>query len=295
MKYATAVAFRTALERRLLTRSRETGMSLARLRKSVVFDRLLARLVAVAPNRWMLKGALALDYRLGPGTRTTKDIDLGRRDDEEGATADFVSAQAADLGDHFVFVFRRTDRLDQLKEGAAVRYHVECQLAGRQFEAVIVDVAFGESMGDEPETLRGPDLLAFADIAPVEVPAVSLSQHVAEKVHAYARDYGTDGIQSTRVKDLVDLVLIAEGAPLDAANLRSALQRTFEGRGTRRLPAELPSPPETWRIPYRKMAGDIGLATELDAGHYAAAELLNPVLSGSVASGTWDPASRSWR
>ena len=101
MNYVTAAAFRTALERRLLDRSRETGMSLVRLRKSVVFDRLLARLLAVAPGRWVLKGALALDYRLGPGTRTTKDVDLGRTDDEDGATSDFVKAQAADLGDYF--------------------------------------------------------------------------------------------------------------------------------------------------------------------------------------------------
>ena len=76
-------------------------MALVRLRKAVVFDRLLARLVAVAGNCWVLKGAVALDYRLGPGTRTTKDVDLGRSDDEEAATADFLSAQAADLGDFF--------------------------------------------------------------------------------------------------------------------------------------------------------------------------------------------------
>jgi predicted nucleotidyltransferase component of viral defense system len=99
MNYPNAGAFRVALEQRLLNRSRESGTSLVRLRKAVVFDRLLARLVVAAPDRWVLKGALALDYRLGPGTRTTKDIDLGRMDDEEAATADFVRAQATDLGD----------------------------------------------------------------------------------------------------------------------------------------------------------------------------------------------------
>ena len=295
MNYVTAAAFRTALERRLLDRSRETGMSLVRLRKSVVFDRLLARLLAVAPGRWVLKGALALDYRLGPGTRTTKDVDLGRTDDEDGATSDFVKAQAADLGDYFVFVVRRTDRLNQLQEGAAVRYSVDCQLAGRQFEAVTVDIAFGDPIVGVPERLRGPDLLAFADIAPVEVPAVRLSQHIAEKVHAYARVYGEQGIQSTRVKDLVDLVLIAEAAEVDAAELRVALERTFEGRGIRALPAELPSAPEAWRVPYRRMARDIGLSPELEAAHIAAAEFLNPVLSRRVRSGTWEPASRSWQ
>jgi predicted nucleotidyltransferase component of viral defense system len=209
MNYPNAGAFRMALEQRLLNRSRENGTSLVRLRKAVVFDRLLARLVVAAPDRWVLKGALALDYRLGPGTRTTRDIDLGRMDDENAATADFVRAQATDLGDYFAFAIERTDRLDQLEEGAAVRYRVECQLAGRPFEVVTVDVAFGDSGAEAPDRLRGPDLLVFAGIDQVEVPAIPLAQHVAEKVHAYSRVYGADGRPSTRVKDLVDLVLIA--------------------------------------------------------------------------------------
>ena len=51
-------------------------MSLARLRKEVAFDRLLARLLVVAPGRWVLKGGLALDFRFGERARTTRDIDL---------------------------------------------------------------------------------------------------------------------------------------------------------------------------------------------------------------------------
>jgi len=76
MKYKTGAAFRQALEQHLLDRSRASGSSLVRLRKAVVFDRLLARLALAAPRRWVLKGALALDFRLGSRTRTTKDMDL---------------------------------------------------------------------------------------------------------------------------------------------------------------------------------------------------------------------------
>jgi predicted transcriptional regulator of viral defense system len=38
--------------------------------------------VLPAPERWVLKGAFALDLRLGLRTRTTKDIDIARIDDE---------------------------------------------------------------------------------------------------------------------------------------------------------------------------------------------------------------------
>jgi len=64
VKYPTPDRFRTALEDRLRARARGRQLPVARLRKEVVFDRLLARLLVVAPDRWILKGGLALDYRL---------------------------------------------------------------------------------------------------------------------------------------------------------------------------------------------------------------------------------------
>jgi len=51
MRYTTATAFRAALEARLQVQARTTNRSLQRLRRVVVFDRLLARLLVVAPDR----------------------------------------------------------------------------------------------------------------------------------------------------------------------------------------------------------------------------------------------------
>ncbi len=76
MKYATPNAFRTALEERLKNLARESGLSVARLRKTVAFEVLLRRLLHIAPEQWVLKGALALEFRIGTRTRTTRDVDL---------------------------------------------------------------------------------------------------------------------------------------------------------------------------------------------------------------------------
>ena len=76
MSYQTGQAFRRALEARLLNQSIQGAVSLVRLRKLVAFDRFLARLLAVRPDGWMLKGGLALQLRLGQRARTTKDIDV---------------------------------------------------------------------------------------------------------------------------------------------------------------------------------------------------------------------------
>ena len=95
MRYASAAAFRSALEAQVRLRSQGGGPSIVRLRKAIAFERLLARLLAVAPDRWMLKGALALDFRLGVHARATMDMDLGRYDDAEAATCCECQSQSA--------------------------------------------------------------------------------------------------------------------------------------------------------------------------------------------------------
>lgn len=294
MRYASAAAFRRALETRLLALSRDGGVSLVRLRKSVAFDRLLARVFTVAPYRWVLKGGLALDYRLGTRARTTMDIDLAGSGGEDAATADLLATQELGRGDHFSFAIERTAKLDQLAEGSAVRYHVRAELAGRLFEEFLLDEGFDFPMGWEPEMLLGPNLLAFADIAPVEAPSLPLELQIAEKVHAYTRGYGTSGIASTRVKDLVDLALIASASPVNADRLNRALQGTFGQRDRHELPGALPRPPADWRVPYARMAEEVGLAAELVRGYELAAGLLDPVLSGEIGAAECEPAAHRW-
>jgi hypothetical protein len=293
MKYKSSAAFRQALEQRLLDRSRATGTSLVRLRKAVVFDRLLARLMIAAPGRWVLKGALALDFRLGERTRTTKDMDLIRNDSEEAATTDMIGAQAIRLDDFFNFNIEKIGPPGQDLESAAMRYHVIAELGGRRFEDVIVDIAFSDPLRWEPEKIIGPDLLEFAGIKPIEVAVLPLEQHVAEKVHAYTRTY-SGGRASSRAKDLVDIVLVKRSMALHADSLRAALVGVFDKRHQQPLPNKLPPPPRDWAVPYRKLANDVGIVPELRSGYIEAVALLDPILAGN-ARGKWDPKLGRWR
>lgn len=129
MRYATAAAFRQALDNRLEAEAAKTGLGLARLRKRVAFELFLRRLVSVAPDRWVLKGALALDFRLDSTKRPTRDMDLGRTDDEEAAVEDLTAAQQLALDDFFTFAVRRTDALDDTADFRAIRFHVTANLA----------------------------------------------------------------------------------------------------------------------------------------------------------------------
>jgi predicted nucleotidyltransferase component of viral defense system len=294
MKYATAAAFRAALDQRLKMEAERTGISLARLRKRVVFELFLRRLVQVAPSRWVLKGAFALDLRLEVATRPTKDIDLGREDNIDAATDDITAAQQLDVQDFFSFSATRTTAFDDTDEFSAIRFHVRAELAGRIFEQFVVDVGFTDPISWTPDTITTSNLLAFADISPVDLPAVPLAQHLAEKVHAYTRRYGTQQRPSTRPKDLIDILVIAGAEPMEASSLREALERTFEQRGRQPLPDALPVPPDEWRRPFALLAAEVGIGPELEAAFKEAAAFLDPVLGGKVA-GCWDPAAKSWQ
>ena len=67
MSYDSPRALRTALEHRLLQRTSETGISLDRLRRRVVFERVVARLSSAEPGAWVVKGGMALEVRLRDG------------------------------------------------------------------------------------------------------------------------------------------------------------------------------------------------------------------------------------
>lgn len=69
MTYESNVAFRRALEDRLRNQSLSSGVSLVRPRKRVAFECPLARLETDQPERWVLKGGLALELRLGGPNR----------------------------------------------------------------------------------------------------------------------------------------------------------------------------------------------------------------------------------
>ncbi len=291
MRYETPEAFRRAIQDRIRRQVQESGVSDARLRKLVVFERFFARLNAVAPDRWWLKGALALDLRFGRGARATMDADIALH----GALTEpawlILRASQVDLSDFFTFEVRRAGEPRGDSPERSARFHIRSFLAGRVFDEAILDVVIGARLPPDLERITF-DMLRFAGLQPVEVRAAPVEEQVAEKVHAYTRVYR--GGWSTRVKDLVDLVVTARACHVSGERLRAALAEVFSRRQTHEMPAELPRPPATWAVAYRRSAAAVSIDPDLETGWRAAAAFLNPILSGKVTSGTWDPALQTW-
>lgn len=266
MRYATAARFRMALEERIKQRSLTDGVAIQRLRKRLAFERFLARLQSRADNLWFLKGAFALDLRFVDRSRATKDLDLGiylsLRGDSAPGREEIAKllrdAAAQSLEDFFVFsVPGEGEEIVQEPSAHAYRFTVRASLADRPFEDFRVDVGAGLELVMPVEEIPESDTLTFAGIVPRRFRAISLAQHFAEKVHALTRPW--EDRENTRVKDLVDIILILESSPPEPEIARVALERIFKGRGTHALPPAIPDPPATWVGSYGAEAAEIGL------------------------------------
>lgn len=258
------------------------GVDANRLRRSLVFHRVLARL---GPHGFVLKGGFCLEVRLPDSARATKDIDLVGRvattTDSEQLLNDLdeLLDDGADQ-DGFTFQLARPVRLrDEGADNHAWRISVTARLDGAEFEKVKLDVVgqLAEVQG-AIETITVPPPVSIPGYADVAIQAVDVYQHAAEKFHAYARIYAYDR-PSSRVKDLVDLVLLIESALLvDLARLRERLTVVYTERDGTLPPQLLPEPPGSWDEPYAALAADLNLtaatpdaAYDLVAASYAAA------------------------
>jgi len=250
----------------------------------------MARLARVAPDRWALKGGLALDTRLPEHARASMDMDIDHVLGAAAAREDLLRAAAEDLDDHFAFAILGTEEVQEGGRRLALRYRFEASVAGVAFEPLQVDVTTLAPEVWEVEPAQRPGLLSDVGLGPIDVMLVPLERQVAEKLHAYTRRYNGE---STRVRDLVDLVIVRLFETLNAHRLRDKITSTFARRGTHPVPDQLPAPPTDWARAYAVEAQAVGIPPTLADGYKLAATWLDPVLQGA-AKGVWHPKRRVW-
>ena len=136
--------------------------------------------------------------------RTTKDIDLRLSASPDTVLVSLQEAGRRDLRDFMTFeVARDTEQPKIQNDGMkyeGLRFRAECRLAGRPYgQPFGVDVAFGDPILGEPETVTVDDVLGFAGITPPTVRLYPVETHIADKLHAYTMPRTRP---NTRVKDL---------------------------------------------------------------------------------------------
>ncbi|MFC4905705.1 nucleotidyl transferase AbiEii/AbiGii toxin family protein [Actinomadura gamaensis] len=291
--YPTPAAFNAAITARLKVASEESPYTVSQLRRQFAYDRILARVFTVGDGSWILKGGVAMLARLDSARHST-DIDLAASAaSPENALKLLRNIAEHDLGDHFTFVL---DQPRSLVQGVAgLRIPVAATLGPRPFERFSIDLVTGVQITAPPET-SGP-LNLLADVPGLVKPRYRLYPLVdtlADKVLAIVERHGDR--PSTRFRDLVDIVLIAHTATIEAAALRRALHSEHHRRN-QLLSDHFDIPDASvWKKGYERVAADVPDLNErtLAPALLLARAFLDPVLNGERQSGRWDPAGRRW-
>lgn len=282
-----------ALEARAVERARAKGVNAERVVLLFLMERFLERLFQeLGDDALTVKGGVALELRL-ERARSTRDLDLRTTGSPERLLDRLRAAGRRDLGDFLHFDAAETGDIGGdgvIDEGR--RFQIQASLGGRRYRhAFGVDVVFAANVTRAPDHLPSLDTLGIIAAPRHLVPVYPLEAHLAEKVHAYTVPRPRP---NSRLKDLVDMALLAGRALPAADTLRAALDETFAARGTHAVPTRLPEPPEAWHARYPAVARGNGF-TWPTLGHVLAEarQLLDPLLAG--ATGHWDAPSRSWR
>lgn len=272
--YRSAADFRRALEHRLQKHAAASGLNLQRLRRTVAFNRFLARIFANKTSPWVLKGGYAMELRLH-NARATLDVDLSFRGKPEPGEpqVDYLlrllaRASQVDLGDFFEFGIGGIQmELEGPLYGGA-RYPVRSRIDGRLFVSFHVDVAVGDFIPVKLETAHEHNLLSFAGIKPSLFQIIPKEVQFAEKLHSYTMPRP---VPNSRVRDLVDMVLLIQESKLSPDKAKNAMQAVFDRRKSHPIPATLVPSPAGWEKRFAEMAAECALKLDLKAGF----EILN--------------------
>lgn len=191
-------------------------------------ERLLYRLSisAYAPN-FLLKGALLFSLWYDLPHRPTRDADLlgFGPDDIDSAIATFSEICQIAVEDGIELDPASVKGALIRKEAGygGVRVDLTAKLDGARI-ALQVDIGFGDAVTPAPEAISYPVLLG--DLPAPQLRAYPKYTVVAEKFHAIC----LLGMANTRMKDYFDLWVLLGENTLDQAELRRAIEATFNRR-----------------------------------------------------------------
>ena len=326
----------TALWRALTARARTATASSSRrsdeLLRRFVYDRFLARVFAdlapdLAPDsdpaldaprnsEWVLKGGMAVLARVHDA-RHSKDVDLLHRlGDIEDALAALRAAAGLDLGDHFRFVLGTVrpvgGRQQPGLEGYRVQVDAYCGV--RRCQSFGIDLVTGSLMTTAPDMVRSSTPLDLPGLPAPMVRAYPVVDHIADKIAATEARYSngishstvsvpggsahgaSGGAESTRVRDLIDLIILARTQHVDGAALHTAIVAERAHRG---LPhRDNFTVPTSWATTYPKLAAVTAHCQDLpqltQAVDFVAA-FLQPAMAGRVDHHVWSPTDQTWQ
>lgn len=293
-RYKTA----RALEMAVKEAARKSPMDTSAAIEGFYFHRLLVRIFDGGESPFVLKGGHGMLART-LDARRTRDIDIVTNDlDIEAALQELRSLVSRDMDDFLSYEVAGYGPIktgDRYRDGYSVS--VSVMFGGRSMYPVSIDLVADEVECGRPEYLTPADRLEIAGLPVCDYPVYPVEAAVVDKLCGIMERH--DGRPSSRVKDLVDLVLYATHEHIDGDELATRLREEAATRGIV-LPAAFCLPDE-WTGTYEKLYGRLVSQTALGESFRSmgdAAEivgrLFDPALTGACWGMRWNPETTSW-
>jgi hypothetical protein len=290
-RYATATALHDAIKVRAAAEAKRGQHDINQIRRHFAYDRFLTRLFLDPESTWVLKGGTGLLVRVPQRARHTQDIDLYRHGEIERAHTELSAAANLDLGDFFSFDLERTGALAGTTSGR--RYKVVAYIGDIKFADFQIDAVVDSNMTGVPDRAPGLRPIDIDGLPTTTYRVYPVVDHLADKLVAMTSRFAGDR-SSTRFRDLVDIVLIAQTQTIDAEALCTAVESERRHRN-HQLPERLELPDQTWVGGYAAIARTVtgfDVQNANDALEIAVA-LYRPVFDYTTA-GTWEPSTMEW-
>ncbi len=291
-----------SVRQKLLNKSREEKRPFQELVQHYAMERFLFRLSKSADGRhFTLKGALLLWAMEVPASRPSMDIDLlGRTSNQPEAILaqmrDIIDTEVIDDGLYFDPSTLSAETIAEQADYQGVRVTF-IGFLGTTRTRMQLDIGFGDPVYPFPSWLDYPTLLEFPA---ARIKCYTPESSIAEKFQAMVNL----GALNSRMKDFYDIWLLSRLHRFRLDNLKGAVERTIEKRGTE-IPETSPfsadfmdSKQPQWQA-FRKRLGQDHVPEAFSEVVEAVVELLGPVMAGKATGGTravWHPPGPwSWQ
>ena len=294
MAYKSAAALEMAVKEAAKASSQDTNRAIS----GFYFHRLLCRVFTDGNASFVLKGGHGVLART-LDARATRDIDLlSTSDNLEGALADLRHLAQRDLGDFIFFEYEGAEPIkadDEYRSGLSVRFVLV--MGVKRMQPISIDLVVDEVPLEGAEPISPADRIDVKGLITCDYLVYPVGAALADKLCALSER--RNGRASSRVKDLVDIIIYALTCDIDGNDLQRRVQREIAVRKLE--PMEAFSLPEEWGASqarqYAKLCAQTGIPKQLhDIGEASklAARLFDRVLNRRCDELRWSHADLDW-
>ncbi len=274
--------------------SQDTGRAIA----GFWHHRLLCRVFADGNRSFVLKGGHAMLART-VDARATRDIDLlSTTSSLDRALEDLKRLALRDLDDFVTFEFidaRPIKTADEYRSGLTVRF--ACLLGARKVHDVSIDLVVDEVTLEDVDVVTPLDRLDIRGVDTCDYCVYPIDAVLADKLCGIIEPHA--GRPSSRVKDLVDVLVVISSMGVDGDRLASRIDTELSVRKLVR-PQEFHLPAhwnQQYSVTYAVMSKRAHLpdaAAHLNDAQELAQKLFNPALDATSRGKEWNWQARAW-